>query len=218
MESIGHVSSAADRERNRFLALILDGDRHRAEAYARQIFEERGVRFLYELVIQPALQDVGKLWYANRITVADEHLATAAAQSAVAALYPQFNWPPRGEPRVLVACAQGERHEFGARMVADMLALDGWDDRFLGADVPIADLAAHARKVAPSVVAISVTLPVHVPTAKAAIDLVRHARPGVKILIGGLATKDHPGVCDAFGADAFALSGSEAVEVVRGWK
>lgn len=204
-------------ERSTFLSLILDGDRLRAEGHARRVLERHGVRFLYEEVVQPALEEVGRLWYSHRITVADEHLATAAAQSAVAALYPLFHWPTRG-PRVLVACAQGERHDFGARMVADLLALDGWDERFLGADVPVEDLARKVQELAPRVVGISVTLPFHVPMAESAIRLVRGKFPAVKILIGGRATADDHGVSASFGADALARSGSEAVEVARGWK
>jgi methanogenic corrinoid protein MtbC1 len=208
-------ATAAVGERDPFLAFILDGDRPRAEAHARQVFEQRGVAFLYTQVIQTALQEVGRLWFANRITVADEHLATNTAQSAVAALYPLFKWPPRG-PRLLLACAAGERHEFGLRMVADLLALDGWDDRFLGSDVPNQDLARHAEKFAPRVVAMSVTLAWHVPSTQDAIRLVRRALPSAKILIGGLATEG--GGWEALGADAFAPSGPEAVEVARAWR
>src|SRR5688500_1213618 len=106
-----------------FLTLILEGDRRRAESFARRVFERRGPLFLYEEVVRPALQEVGNLWYLNRLNVADEHLATATAEAAVAALYSLFTWPPRG-PRALIACVQGERHGLGARMIADLLALD----------------------------------------------------------------------------------------------
>lgn len=198
-----------------FLALILEGDRRRAEAHARRVFEQRGVAFLYEQVIQPALQEVGRLWWTNRISVADEHLATNTAQCAVAALYPLFDWPPRG-PRLLLACAAGERHEFGLRMVADLLALDGWDDRFLGGGVPIEDLVQHARSFAPKLVALSVTLDWHVRMMKDAIALLRGALPSAKVLVGGSALES--AACEAVGADAIARSGTEAIEVVRGWK
>ncbi len=204
-------------EHHTFLTIILDGDRRRAESYARQVFERRGVPFLYEEIVQPALQEVGALWHSNRITVADEHLATAVTQSAIAALYPLFPWPPRG-PRVLIACPQGERHELGARMVADLLALDGWDERFLGADVPIEDLARKVQALAPRVVGLSVTLPLHVPVVRSAIGLTRSLSPSVKILVGGRATEDRHGVANSLGADAVARCGSEAVEVARGWK
>jgi MerR family transcriptional regulator, light-induced transcriptional regulator len=208
-------AACAVAERDPFLAFILEGNRHEAEAYARRVFEQRGVAFLYEQVVQTALREVGSLWFANRITVADEHLATNTAQSAVAALYPLFSWPPRG-PRVLLACAEGERHEFGLRMVADLLALDGWDDRFLGSDVPTEDLARHAAKFAPKVVAMSVTLAWHVPTTQKAIGLVRSALPSAKIVVGGLATEG--GGWEALGADAVARSGPQAVEVFRAWR
>jgi methanogenic corrinoid protein MtbC1 len=201
-------------ERDSFLAFILEGDRCQADAYARHVFEQRGVAFLYEEVIQTALYDVGRLWCANLITVADEHLAAHTAQCAVASLYPLFKWPPRG-PRVLLACAAGEHHEFGLRMVADLLALDGWDDHFLGGDVPTEDLARHARRFAPKVVAMSVTLPWHLPSTKEAIGLVRSALPSAKVLIGGLAVEGAG--WEALGADAVARSATEAIEVVRAW-
>lgn len=198
-----------------FLRFTLDGDRHRAEAYARHVFEERGVAFLYERVVRPTLREVGRLWYENVITVADEHLATITAQFAVTSLYPLFAWPPRG-PRILLACAAGERHELGVRMVADLLALDGWDDRFLGGDVPIDDLAQHAERFAPAVVAVSVTLACNLGTTKKAIGLVREAVPAAKILVGGSAADDSRWA--AIGAHAVAGSGPEAVEVARAWK
>jgi methanogenic corrinoid protein MtbC1 len=210
----GSATSPIDAS-ERFVRFLLEGDSSQAEACARDVFERHGVAVLYEQVIQPALREVGRLWWTNSITVADEHLATNIAQSAVAGLYPLYRWPARG-PRVLLACAAGERHEFGLRMIADMLALDGWDDRFLGGDVPNEDLARHAKSFAPRVVAMSVTLVWHIATTMNAMSLVRRALPSAKVLVGGLATE-----CagwDALGADGVAHSGTEAVEVARGWK
>jgi methanogenic corrinoid protein MtbC1 len=176
--------AAVPGEHESFLGFILEGDRRRAEGHARRVLQQRGLTFLYEQVVQTALREVGRLWFTNRITVADEHLATHTAQSAVAALYPLFHWP-LGGPRILLACASGERHEFGLRMTADLLAMDGWSDRFLGGDVPNADLARHAETFAPAVVAISVTLACNVPAAKEAIGMVREALPSAAILVGG---------------------------------
>ncbi|HZU83079.1 MAG TPA: cobalamin B12-binding domain-containing protein, partial [Polyangiaceae bacterium] len=193
-------------------ALILDGERRAADAYARDAFDREGVAFLYESIVQPALEEVGELWYANRISTAQEHLATATAEAAVASLYSSFRWPARG-PRAIVACAQGERHEFGARMVADLLALDGWDERFVGADVPAEALADQVRDLAPKMLGLSVTLRTRVPVARETIALARAARPGLKVLVGGRAARDAP-----LGADAVACRGTEAVEVARAWK
>lgn len=199
-----------------FLALILEGDRRQAQSYLREALEQCGVELVYEAIVQPALAKVGALWVENRIGIADEHLATATAESAVAALYPFFPWPRRG-PKAVIACAQGERHQLGARMVADLLALDGWDDRFLGADVPAEELARKVRELEPKMVALSVTVPHHIAAARSTIELVRVHYPSVKILVGGRATTE-PAAAQSFGADAFASSGSQAVEVARAWK
>ncbi len=204
---------SAPHEDPTFLALILEGDRRRAARYARQAFERHGVRFLYEEVVQRALEEVGELWQANRISIADEHLATATAQTAVSALYGLFPWPPSG-PRALIACAQGERHEFGARMVADLLALDGWDERFFGADVPVgisfARYASLLRRWSAS--------RMHLALTRSAIDGMRAAAPNVKILLGGRVMEYPNTAAPSLGADAIAHCASEAVEVARVWK
>lgn len=204
-------------DRATFLGLIRHGSRGPAERFACEVFERRGARYLYESVVQPALREVGQQWADNRITIADEHLATATAQSAVAALYPRFPWPTGG-PRMLIGCAQGERHDFGARLVADLLALDGWDELYLGADVPVDDFARKARELQPKAVAISVTLQLYLPMVRSVIAAVRQVLPQGKILVGGLATADLRDLAESMGADAVARSGSEAVEVARAWK
>jgi methanogenic corrinoid protein MtbC1 len=199
-----------------FLALILEGDRQRAASYASEIFERHGPRSLYEDVVQVALGEVGELWRKRRITIADEHLASATAQTAVAALYPRFPWPSRG-PVVVVGCVQGERHDFGARMVADLFALDGWNERFLGADVPLEDFVRKVDRAEPKVVAISVTLPENVPMARATVRSLRQALPAAKIIVGGFALVSLRGV-ESLEADAVVVRGFDGIQVARAWK
>lgn len=70
---------------------------------------------------------VGKEWAANRITVAQEHAATAIDERAVAVVAqhkvsqtePSLGW-------VLVACVDGEWHGLPARLVTEVLKLRGW--------------------------------------------------------------------------------------------
>jgi methanogenic corrinoid protein MtbC1 len=200
-----------------FVATILAGDRLRTTAAARRVFEQHGVAFLYESLVAPSLCRVGELWFEDRLTVADEHLATATVEAAIASLYPSFSWPPRGRHRAIVACAQGERHALGARMVADLLALDGWDDVFLGADVPIDALVAKVVELQPTLVAVSVTLPLHVPFLKIAAARIREGARATKIIAGGHASSRV--VVDAsLGVDVVMSRASQAVEAARGWR
>lgn len=200
-----------------FLALIMAGDRRGAEAEARAVFELRGVRHLYERVIGPALRRIGDLWAANQISVADEHLATATTQSAIASLYPDFPWPEPG-PRALFACPKGERHELGLRMAADLLALDGWDDLFLGGDVPLDALGKKVAEVQPALVGLSITLPQRAPALRAAVGIVRHNAPSAKVIAGGRGVAMFRSSVEALEVDVSVHLGSMAVEIARGWK
>ncbi|MFL5263417.1 MAG: B12-binding domain-containing protein [Anaeromyxobacteraceae bacterium] len=200
----------------RFLEAILAGDRAAALGEARRHMAA-GLDVFYEEVVRTALGEVGERWYRGELSVADEHLATAIAQSVIAALYPEFPWRPRG-PRALVATAPGDRHDLGARMVADLLALDGWDDVYLGADTPLRAVVEKVRAAKPSVVAVSVTLPLHLPAARDLVGALREAAPGARLVVGGRAVARLPDPVRALGADEWASSARGAVNVARPWK
>jgi MerR family transcriptional regulator, light-induced transcriptional regulator len=199
-----------------FLNAILAGDRARAVVTARDALRQHGLAFVYEEVVQPAMHRIGELWDENRITVADEHLATATAEAAVVLLYPEIRWPVGG-PRAIVTCAEQERHQFGARMVADLLTADGWDAMLLGADTPVDAVVSMTKRAVPVFVGISITLAPHLRGARRLVRSLRAATPGVKIIVGGRALSLLP-VPSIQGMDVFAASGSDAVEVVRAWK
>src|SRR5262245_14456033 len=138
------TSSGLSGPAGEFLHAVLAGDQRGALAVAEEAFQ-RGLGHLYEHVVEASMVEVGRLWQEDRISVADEHLATALAESTIASFYPRLAWPVGGPPAV-VACASPERHQLGARMVADLLALDGWCTSFLGGDVPLPAIVEMARR------------------------------------------------------------------------
>jgi methanogenic corrinoid protein MtbC1 len=207
-----------DRDAAQFLALITKGDRSGSYELAKRYLERRGVGEFYERVVCPALREIGELWATDQITVADEHLATSTASAAVASLYQHFHWPSARGARVFVACPQGEHHAFGARLLADLLALDGWDEVYFGADVPVDALKQKVQELAPQVVALSVTLVPHLAIAREATQQVRAACATTRVLLGGRAVLQAPERALTVEADAVAHSAAEAVEVLRAWR
>lgn len=206
--------TAGDEARS-FTDALLSGDRRRALAASRAALD-RGVDHLYECVVVPAMHRIGELWSQNLISVADEHMATCLAQTAVASLYPLFPWPCGG-PRALIACPEGERHEFGARLVADLLALDGWDARFLGADVPLDDLIKAELEFEPVLFGVSVTLVSNLSSTAELLQGLRASGRRPKVLVGGRAVSAR---CDG-GPELDAVHASsarQAVALARGWK
>src|SRR5215213_7912432 len=101
--------------RTRYIDALVAGDL----ALAERLIADSGtdVPTLYLQVLQPALYEIGRRWEDAEISVAQEHLATATTQSLLARLAERFDGAPRRDRRVLVACAEGELHSIGVRMV-----------------------------------------------------------------------------------------------------
>jgi MerR family transcriptional regulator, light-induced transcriptional regulator len=195
-----------------YLAAQLAGDRREA---VRLLMEEgigRGnsVIDLHLQVIQQAQREIGRLWEENSISIALEHQATAVSQLALAHLYQQsIRRRPVGKS-VLVACVEGELHDVGARICADVLDLHGFAVRFLGANVPTECLLGFVQGTRPDLVALSVTLPAHLPSARAAVAALRPSK--VPLAVGGRAL-DSPGA--RAGWDGVEIFGADALELLR---
>ncbi len=202
-----------------YLDAVLAGDRRRAFA---SVDVARGAgmehRELYLEVFQPALREVGRLWQENRITVADEHLATAITQAAMARLYDDLFTVGRAEgPLLVAACADAERHELGLRMICDLLELEGWDTVFLGATTPIESLVEMVAARRPEVVALSASITPHLVRVREAIRALRERLDGEAplVVVGGRVFMEDPALAGRVGADLTARDAAEAVELLQ---
>lgn len=206
----------AETDQQRFLELLLAGARHDVIVQAVRLLEERGARCLYEEIITPSLREIGRRWEAEAIGVAEEHVATAMIQDALAAILPRFPWS-KGGARALVGCVEGERHDVAARMMTDMLALEGWSEVFLGADVPTRDFVEKTRSISPELIAVSVTIADRLPELARLIDSLKRVCPQAKVVVGGqaVAAIRDPG---RIGADALPATCSRGVELAAAWR
>ncbi|MFF4247492.1 B12-binding domain-containing protein [Streptomyces sp. NPDC001822] len=154
-------------------------------------------------VIAPVQEKVGTEWAANRLTVAEEHAASAIAERVIAALahHPSTRSVPR-LGRITVACVDKEWHVLPARLLAEVLSLRGWRVDFLGAQVPTPHLIAHLHTSGAEIVALSSSLPTRLPTAHAAITACQAV--GVPVLAGGAAFGPGGRYARLLGANAWA--------------
>jgi methanogenic corrinoid protein MtbC1 len=200
--------------RDRYLAAQLRGDRRQA----LQVITDEGPRAglspaQLSRVIGDAQREIGRLWQEDRISVAEEHIATAISHMALSFVY-QLARPgtPNGK-KVLVACVEGELHEFPARIAADALDLAGFEVRFLGASVPTDSLLSILDKDAPDLLALSVTMSFHVPAAREAVRRVReHTGGRLPIALGGGACEWSKNLATEL---AVEVTGCDADELVR---
>lgn len=190
-----------------YLQALLAGDAAEAVPIALAEAERGGLPAAYETV-EKAQQELGRLWESARITVAEEHLATAVTQAVLGRLAERVEPRRRGLGMALVTGVQGEMHQVGTQMVADVLAMEGWDVRFLGADTPHTALVDLVRRLKPRLLTISVSMLSSVPMVEEAIQQVREvASPAdLRILVGGRAMRILPGLWRELGADGGGAS------------
>ncbi|KES05125.1 cobalamin-binding protein [Streptomyces toyocaensis] len=167
-------------------------------------------------VVAAVQTKIGLEWAADRITVAQEHAATAINERVIAAL---VHGPAAGRPahpyrgRVTVTCVDGEWHAFPARLVAEVLRLRGWQVDYLGAQTPTPHLVAHQHHTNSDAVLLSGSIPTHLPAAHAAITACQAV--GVPVLAGGRAFGADGRFARALGADAWAPDARGAAAVLE---
>jgi methanogenic corrinoid protein MtbC1 len=167
-------------------------------------------------MVQPAMYEIGRLWQENRITVAQEHLATAISQSVLARAYMQADFAASTGQKSVFACVAGNQHSLGLRMLADAFETAGWDSLYLGADVPTTDLLRQVDASSPNLLVLSLSLPGHLAVARATLEQL-HAELGSRcpqIWVGGLATLMGNQVWRSIKADGWAADALHALEQV----
>ncbi|WP_079105196.1 cobalamin B12-binding domain-containing protein [Streptomyces prasinopilosus] len=159
-------------------------------------------------VIGAVQRKVGVEWAANRMSVAEEHAATAVNEHALTALAAHRPAPTRG--RVTVACVDKEWHALPARLLAEVLRLRGWRVDHLGARVPTAHLISRLHRAGATAVCLSASLSTRLPTAHAAVTAVQAT--GVPVMVGGLAFGVDGRYARLLGADAWASDARGAAD------
>jgi methanogenic corrinoid protein MtbC1 len=171
----------------------------------------------WECIIRPTMYEIGHRWEQGEISVGQEHLATAITQRVMAHFYPQILDLPRCKGSVVVATSPGELHEIGARIVSDLLEMNGWNAHYTGANTPASSIVSLLAQTKARCLCISTTLLDNLPAVKALIAQVRSARlsSAPLIMVGGQAYQSAPNLWREVGADRFARSARAGIRHIE---
>ena len=171
-----------------YLKALLAGKRKQCRDVVQRLLDANiELKTLFTGLFQRSLYEVGELWENNRITVANEHLATSITESLLNLVYPALFAADRSGKKAVISCSANEFHQVGGKMVADIFELNGWDGHFLGANLPYEDLTRFIQEVQPDVVGLSLSILANQDHLKRGIEVVRTDFPKVDLLIGGQA-------------------------------
>lgn len=200
-----------------YLDAILGGHRTAALNVALEVLrKDVSVPDVYMRLLQPAQYEVGRLWEQNEISVSTEHMATAITQYVVAQLYSRLEIPDRTRGNAIVTGVEGELHQLGANMVADVLESDGWNVRFLGTQMPHRDILRAIAEHRPVLVGISTTMLFNLPNVASLVEQIRRsADDDLQIIVGGGAFRDQTNAWREVGADGQGRDLRDTLEMVR---
>lgn len=139
---------------------------------------------VFDHVFAPALREVGELWHAGAISVAQEHLASIAV-TARAKEFVRLVQPSPPSRLVLLACVEDEEHVVGLYGVALRLASWGHRTVELGARTPAEGVADAVRTLRPDAVGLSVVMPPEASRARPLVDAYADACGELPWFVGG---------------------------------
>jgi MerR family transcriptional regulator, light-induced transcriptional regulator len=173
---------------NQYFNSLVSGNKRGCAAVLETLVKENTpVEMIYTQLFQRSLYQIGEYWEMNKISVATEHMATAITENLMISMQPQLFSTERTGKKAVIACVANEHHQVGAKMVADIFELNGWDGYFIGANTPVDELIRFVSEKKPDVLGLSLSIFYNLPTLKSNIALIRQRLPNLPIIVGGQA-------------------------------
>ncbi|MDH5458217.1 MAG: cobalamin B12-binding domain-containing protein, partial [Nitrospinota bacterium] len=139
----------------------------------------------------PLQEHIGQLWHDGKLGVAQEHYASNQIKQKIFSAINQLRMVEEG-PRIVVACPSQEWHEISALTAGYLCASRGCRVHYLGANLPIPELANYCEQIRPAYVLLSMTIDRSLNEIKIIIrDLVTQVSPVAPVGVGGNCPKTH---------------------------
>ncbi|MEP6956486.1 MAG: MerR family transcriptional regulator, partial [Chthoniobacterales bacterium] len=167
------------------VAAITDLDRPTFVRLLDRAAVELGSPAALQNFIAPLTKRVGDLWRSGELNIAHEHFATHEISDFLGAFARPYaeNF---SAPHLVLATPSGQLHELGALVVAAAARSHGWRTTYLGAALPIEELAGSLVRLEPRAVGLSIVYPPDDRALRA--DLVKLGRllpENCALLVGG---------------------------------
>ncbi len=198
----------------KYMRSLLAGDRAGCRKAIEEVMQTgTPATSVYMDVIWPMMVEIEKLFKSNRISAAQEHMATRINRTIVDQLQNKLPHKPVNNKKIVICCSQEESHELGAQMLADTFESDGWEVKFVGAGLTNDDMLKFINDCAPDMLLIYGTEPQQAPSIRELIDRIRevNAWDEMKIMVSGGLFNRAEGLWCEIGADMFAENAVQAV-------
>lgn len=201
----------------RFFESLIQGDRPGSRTVVDEALRA-GVsapRLVSEL-FWPAYEMVEKLYRSDQLTKICHHFATRLLRVLVDQNASRLTRAARNGRSVLAVCGPRDSEELGAQMAVDLLEHSGYEVSFAGGGIANDEILAHVHENKPQVLLLFASGASDLPEIRQLIDTLQEigACPNLQVVVGAGVFNRAEGLAEEIGADLWARTPLELVEVM----
>ena len=199
------------KTRQNMRKFLLAGDLKNVMSIYTDFVKQSSVANFYDIILRPAMYQIGELWDAKKLDVGDEHIASNTAMHLIENIGTKPKTKSKGKT-ILICTPDGEYHAIPCFMMETYFSLNGYDVINLAPSAPSDSIINQITEKKPNLILISVTLKDHIKSCDRLIKNLKKFK--VPIVIGGQALQDGNPFHDVMVMDTPSLS--ELSKTIKG--
>jgi methanogenic corrinoid protein MtbC1 len=201
----------------RLFEALVGGDRPAARAIVGETIESGATpeRMVCDL-FWPVYELIERLYRGDQLSKLSHHLATRLLRVLVDQNAARLRLAPTKDCRVFALCGPRDSDELGAQMAVDLLERAGFEVNFAGGGIANDEILARVHEAQPNVLLLFASGANDLPQLRQLIDTLHEigACPNLQIVVGGGVFNRADGLAEEIGADLWATSPLDLVEVM----
>lgn len=201
---------------------IVDMEEDKALALTRQLLESKTNAMDVFKACQDAMAEVGRRFEKGIYFIPELVMSGDMMKNAMEIIKPYLDESGTGTAekkigRILIATVEGDIHDIGKNIVSTLMALNGFEVRDMGVDVPIDRIISETKEFNAQIIGLSGLLTLAFDPMKNVVERLEQEgiRDSVKVIIGGGQMDDQ--ICRYVGADAFVTDAVAGISLCKSW-
>jgi excisionase family DNA binding protein len=199
-----------------FHSLIAGAEEEAANLLIGGYLDGKTLTDIFDNLVCPAMKSIGELWYKGELSVAQEHLATRTAHTAIHKMRLTIPVPETSGELAICCGIEGDFHELPTHLAQMTIENEGWEVLNFGANTPLYSFAEEVLQYSPKIVCISATIMPDIERLSRDYKDFRErvGKLQIPILIGGRAFADEE-IRSRFPAEFYAENFAGVVEFIK---
>ncbi len=175
------------KTRQNMRKFLLAGDLKNTISIYTDFVKQSSVANFYDIILRPAMYQIGELWDAKKLDVGDEHIASNTAMRLIEKIGAKPIMKKKRKT-ILVCTPDGEYHAIPCYMMETYLSLNGYNVINLAPSAPSNSIMNHILDKKPDLILISITLKDHIKSCERLVNNLKKFK--IPIVVGGQALQD----------------------------